>query len=148
MLYKGVEGIGMTRENVITGIIIDCAMQIHRDLGPGLFEAVYEQLLAKSLSDRGLVLVTQYPVTFVYAGATYTNAFRVDLFVEQMVVVELKSVESLHPVHAKQLLTYMKLMNIPVGLLINFGEELLKNGIRRVVHNYTIDNPPSPRSTP
>jgi len=137
----------MTRENVITGIIIDCAMQIHRDLGPGLFEAVYEQLLAKSLSDRGLVLVTQYPVTFVYAGATYTNAFRVDLFVEQMVVVELKSVESLHPVHAKQLLTYMKLMNIPVGLLINFGEELLKNGIRRVVHNYTIDDPPSPRST-
>ncbi|MFN7472675.1 MAG: GxxExxY protein [Roseiflexaceae bacterium] len=138
----------MTRETVITGIVIDCAMQIHRDLGPGLFEAVYEQILAKSLSDRGLALVTQYPVTFVYAGATYTNAFRVDLYVEQKVIVELKSVESLHPIHAKQLLTYMKLMNIPVGLLINFGEVLLKNGIRRVVHNYKDDEPPSHGSTP
>ena len=129
----------MKKENVITGIVIDCAMQIHRDLGPGLFEAVYEQLLAKSLSDRGLALITQHPVTFDYAGVTYTNAFRVDLYVEQKVIVELKSVESLHPVHAKQLLTYMKLMNIPVGLLINFGELLLKNGIRRVVHNYNED---------
>ena len=138
----------MTRETVITGIVIDCAMQIHRDLGPGLFEVVYEQILAKSLSDRGLALVTQYPVTFVYAGATYTNAFRVDLYVEQKVIVELKSVESLHPIHAKQLLTYMKLMNIPVGLLINFGEVLLKNGIRRVVHNYKDDEPPSHGSTP
>ena len=138
----------MNRENEVTGIIIDCAIQIHRDLGPGLFEAVYEQLLAKSLSDRGLALVTQYPVTFDYAGVTYTNAFRVDLLVEQRVIVELKSVESLHPVHAKQLLTYMKLMNIPLGLLINFGEELLKNGIRRVVHNYKDDEPPFPRSTP
>lgn len=135
----------MNRENEITGIVIDCAIQIHRDLGPGLFEAVYEQLLSKSLSDRGLAIVTQHPVTFVYAGATYTNAFRVDLFVEQLVVVELKSVEYLHPVHAKQLLTYMKLMNIPVGLLINFGEVLLKNGIRRVVHNYKDDEPPFPR---
>jgi iron complex transport system substrate-binding protein len=142
------EGKAMTRETVITGIVIDCAMQIHRDLGPGLFEAVYEQILAKSLSDRGLALVTQYPVTFVYAGATYTNAFRVDLYVEQKVIVELKSVESLHPIHAKQLLTYMKLMNIPVGLLINFGEVLLKNGIRRVVHNYKDDEPPSHGSTP
>ncbi len=138
----------MNRENVITGIIIDCAMQIHRDLGPGLFEAVYEQILAKSLCDRGLALDTQHPVSFFYAGTTYTNAFRVDLFVEQLVIVELKSVESLHPVHAKQLLTYMKLMNIPVGLLINFGEELLKNGIRRVVHNYKDDEPPSHGSTP
>jgi GxxExxY protein len=138
----------MNRENEITGIVIDCAIQIHRDLGPGLFEAVYEQLLAKSLSDRGLAIVTQHPVTFDYAGVTYTNAFRVDLFVEQLVVVELKSVEYLHPVHAKQLLTYMKLMNIPVGLLINFGEVLLKNGIRRVVHNYKDDEPPFPRSTP
>ena len=137
----------MIRENEITGIVIDCAIQIHRDLGPGLFEAVYEQLLAKSLSDRGLALVTQHPVTFDYAGVTYTNAFRVDLYVEQKVIVELKSVESLHPVHAKQLLTYMKLMNIPVGLLINFGEVLLKNGIRRVVHNYTIDEAPSPAPT-
>ena len=79
----------MNRENEITGIVNDCAIQIHRDLGPGLFEAVYEQFLAKSLSDRGLALVTQYPVTFDYAGVTYTNAFRVDLFVEQLVVVEL-----------------------------------------------------------
>ena len=138
----------MNRENEITGIVIDCAIQIHRDLGPGLFEAVYEQLLAKSLSDRGLAIVTQHPVTFDYDGVTYTNAFRVDLLVEQLVVVELKSAEYLHPVHAKQLLTYMKLMNIPVGLLINFGEVLLKNGIRRVVHNYKDDEPPFPRSTP
>ena len=87
-------------------------------------------------------------MTFDYAGVTYTNAFRVDLYVEQKVIVELKSVESLHPVHAKQLLTYMKLMNIPVGLLINFGEVLLKNGIRRVVHDYKDDEPPSHGSTP
>ena len=135
----------MNRENEITGIVIDCAILIHRDLGLGLFEAVYEQRLAKSLSDRGLTLITQHPVTFDYAGVTFTNAFRVDLFVEQLVVVELKSVEYLHPVHAKQLQTYMKLMNIPVGLLINFGEVLLKNGIRRVVYNYKEDEPPFPR---
>ena len=136
----------MTRENDITGIVIDCAIQIHRDLGPGLFEAVYEQLLANILRGRGLALVTQHPVTFEFAGVTYTNAFRVDFYVEQLVIVELKSVDSLHPVHAKQLLTYMKLMNIPVGLLINFGEVLLKNGIRRVVHNYKVDELPSSRS--
>ncbi|MFM2310280.1 MAG: hypothetical protein RLY87_2402 [Chloroflexota bacterium] len=137
----------MTRENEITGIVIDCAMQIHRDLGPGLLEAVYKQILAKSLSDRGLSFSTQHPMSFIYAGATYPNAFRVDLFIEKKVIVELKSVESLHPVHTKQLLTYMKLMNIPVGLLINFGEILLKNGIRRVVHNFSIDESSSPRHT-
>lgn len=119
----------------ITGAIVDTAMKIHIDLGPGLLESVYETVLAKSLQKRGYQVERQKPITFEYDGILFEEGFRVDLLVEKQVVVELKSVEKLIPVYSKQLLTYMRLMNLPVGLLINFGAATLKEGLHRVVNN-------------
>jgi GxxExxY protein len=119
----------------ITGAVIDAAMAIHRDLGPGLLESVYEAVLAKSLGKRGFAVERQKPVTFHYDDMTFEDGFRVDLLVEQQVVVELKSVEKLAPVHCKQMLTYLRLMDLRVGLLINFGSALLKDGLHRIVNN-------------
>lgn len=119
----------------ITGGIIDDAIAIHRALGPGLLESVYETLLASALRKRMWRVERQKAVGFVYDGVTFDNGFRVDLLVESLVVVELKSVEALEPVHGKQLLTYLRLMKLPVGLLINFGAETLKGGLRRVVND-------------
>jgi iron complex transport system substrate-binding protein len=110
-------------------------MAIHRDLGPGLLESVYEAVLAKSLGKRGFAVERQKPVTFHYDDMTFEDGFRVDLLVEQQVVVELKSVEKLAPVHCKQMLTYLRLMDLRVGLLINFGSALLKDGLHRIVNN-------------
>lgn len=119
----------------ITGAIVDAAMKIHIDLGPGLLESVYEMVLAKELQRRGLVVERQKPVTFQYDGILFDEGFRTDLLVEACVVVELKSVEKLTPVHSKQLLTYLRLMNLQVGLLINFGGATLKEGLHRIVNN-------------
>lgn len=119
----------------ITGAIVDTAMKIHIDLGPGLLESVYEMVLAKSLQKHGFGVDRQKPVTFEYDGILFDEGFRVDLLVENRVVVELKSVEKLNPVHSKQLLTYLRLMNLPVGLLINFGAATLKEGLHRIVNN-------------
>lgn len=118
----------------ITGVIIDTAMRIHRDLGPGLLESVYEAVLAKSLQKRGLLVERQKSIRFEYDGILFEEGFRVDLLVENKVVVELKSVEKLAPVHSKQLLTYLRLTESPVGLLINFGAATLKEGLHRVVN--------------
>lgn len=122
--------------NEITGIIIDTSMQIHKDLGPGLLESVYEMVLFVKLSDKGLTVKKQVPVTFEYEGIMFNEGFRLDLLVEDKVIVELKSVENIVPVHSKQVLTYLRLMKLEVGLLINFGDLLLKNGIKRIVNNY------------
>ena len=103
----------------ITGAIIDAAIEIHRDLGPGLLESVYEALLARALEKRGLHVERQTIVRFEYDGLVFDEGFRTDLLVEQQVIVELKSVERLARVHGKQLLTYLRLMNKRVGLLIN-----------------------------
>jgi iron complex transport system substrate-binding protein len=119
----------------ITGIIIDTAIKIHKDLGPGLLESVYEVILAKSLEKRGLTVQRQVPFRFQYDGMTFEEGFRIDLLVESQVIVELKSIESLSPVHSKITLTYLRLMNLQVGLLINFGEAILKDGIHRIVNN-------------
>lgn len=119
----------------ITGAIVDTAMKIHIDLGPGLLESVYEMVLAKSLQKRGYKVERQKPITFEYDGILFEEGFRVDLLVEDQVVVELKSVEKLIPVHSKQLLTYMRLMNLPVGFLMNFGAATLKEGLHRVVNS-------------
>jgi iron complex transport system substrate-binding protein len=119
----------------ITGAIIDEAIKIHKQLGPGLLESVYEVVLARLLERRGFRVERQKPIRFEFEGLIFEEGFRVDLLVEGMVVVELKSIESLAPVHAKQLLTYLRLMNLPVGLLINFGEPTLKAGLHRVVNN-------------
>jgi iron complex transport system substrate-binding protein len=119
----------------VTGAIVDEAMKIHVGLGPGLLESVYEVVLAKALERRGLGVERQKAIRFEYDGLVFEEGFRTDLLVEGRVIVELKSVEALAPVHTKQLLTYLRLMNLQVGLLINFGEATLKQGLRRVVND-------------
>ena len=123
----------------ITGIIVDAAVRIHRDLGPGLLESVYESTLERTLLRHGLGVARQLPIHFVYDGATYEDAFRVDLLVENRVIVEVKSVERVAVAHRKQLLTYLRLANVHVGLLVNFGAATLKEGLHRIVN----DLPPS-----
>ena len=126
----------------ITGAIVDCAVQIHRDLGPGLLESVYASVLARVLTKRGFTVERQKPIQFEYEGLTFSNGFRVDLFVENRVVVELKSIEMLAAVHSKQVLTYLRLMRLPVGLLINFGQVTLKAGLKRIVNGLApMDSP-------
>ena len=118
----------------ITEAIIDAAIQIHRDLGPGLLESVYEAVLAHALEKRGFHVERQVMVRFEYDGLVFEEGFRADLLVEHEVLVELKSVERLAPVHGKKLLTYLRLMNKRVGLLLNFGENTLTEGLRRIVN--------------
>jgi GxxExxY protein len=119
----------------ITGAIVDAALKIHLELGPGLLESVYEAVLARALEKRGFRVERQKVIRFEYDGMVFEEGFRTDLFVEGRVVVELKSVERLSPVHSKQVLTYLRLMNLPVGLLINFGAATLKEGLHRIVNN-------------
>lgn len=118
----------------ITGAIVDAAMKIHIELGPGLLESVYEILLAKALEKRGFRVKRQVPIHIEFDGVTFDEGFRADLLVEERVIVELKSIEKLAPVHSKQLLTYLRLMKLPVGLLINFGAVTLKEGLHRIVN--------------
>ena len=118
----------------ITSAIIREAMQIHRRLGPGLLESVYDSILSRALVRRGLRVQSQEPVRFEYDGISYPNAFRPDLIVNERVIVEVKSVEKVSAVHKKQLLTYLRIMQLPVGLLINFGDETLRQGLVRMVN--------------
>lgn len=121
-------------ENEIAKIIVDVAFKIHTTLGPGLLESVYEPVMAHELIKRGLRVARQVVVPIVYDGITLDEGFRADLIVEDLVIVELKSVEQIHPVHPKQLLTYLRLSNKRLGLLINFDVPLIKNGITRIVN--------------
>jgi GxxExxY protein len=121
-------------ENETAKQIVDAALSIHKALGPGLLESVYETALFHELVKRGLQVQRQVPVTFTYDGHRYDEGFRIDLLVEDCVVVELKSVEDVHPVHKKQLLTYLRLSGKRLGLLINFNATLLKHGITRIVN--------------
>lgn len=123
------------KEQIAT-IIVDCAFRLHRDLGPGLFETVYEVLLAKMLQDQGLAVERQRAITFQYGGLTFDEGFRADLLIEGIVLVELKSVETFAPVHSKQVLTYLRLLNLPLGLLINFGAATFKEGCKRIVNGH------------
>jgi iron complex transport system substrate-binding protein len=125
----------MGERDRLTGEIVDAAFKLHLALGPGLLESVYETVLAKELERRGLRAARQVPVSFAYDGLEFRDVCRIDLLVESRVAVELKSVERFAPVHPKQLLTYLRLMNLPVGLLINFGAPTLKEGLRRIVNN-------------
>ena len=122
--------------DTITGKIVDLSLKLHKDLGCGLLESVYEAILEKELQMGGFYVERQKPVSFSYEGIEFTDGFRVDLLVEKVVVVELKSIAILSPAHSKQLLTYLRLMNLPVGLLINFGAPTLKQGLVRIVNNY------------
>jgi GxxExxY protein len=122
-------------ENEISGAIVDGAYQIHTTLGPGLLESVYEAVLAYELQKRGFELKTQVPIPVVYDEVKLELGFRADIIVNHKVVIEVKSVDALAPVHAKQLRTYLRLMDLRLGLLINFNVDLIKNGIQRVVNN-------------
>jgi iron complex transport system substrate-binding protein len=118
----------------ITGTVIDASLTIHRELGPGLLESVYETVLARALERRGLQVERQKALRFEYDGVIFEEGLRLDLLVEGLIVVELKSVERLAPVHSKQVLTYLRLLKLPVGLLINFGAATLKDGLQRIVN--------------
>ena len=118
----------------ITGNIVDAAYKLHTGLGPGLVESVYEVVLARELERRGLRVVRQKSVTFEFDGLTFRDCLRADMLVESCVVVEIKSVEKTLPVHQRRLLTYLRLMHLRVGLLINFGDATLREGLQRIVH--------------
>ncbi len=120
----------------IASATIDVAFRLHRDLGPGLLESVYEQVLAAKLGQMGFTVHRQVPVSFSFEGIEFEAAFRVDLLVEHHLLVEIKSVERLNAAHAKQLLTYLRLTEQPLGLLINFGGATLKEGLRRIVNGH------------
>ncbi len=122
-------------ENEVSGIVLDCCIRIHRKLGPGLLESVYEHFLAYELSKAGLLVERQVPLPVEYDGQKMDLGFRVDLILEKKVVVELKSVETIHPVHKMQVLTYLKLTHLKLGLLINFNVGLIKNGFHRIVNS-------------
>jgi len=123
-------------ENEIATLILDVAFKIHKELGPGLFESVYESILEYELTrNYGLVVKRQTPIPFIWKEVKMDLGFRSDLLVEERVIVELKSIESLAPVHSKQVLTHLRLMNLKLGLLINFNVSLLKEGIKRIANN-------------
>ena len=122
--------------NDLSGQIVNAAMNVHRELGPGLLESVYQACLVMEIESLGLKAQAEVPQPVMYRGREVAGAgFRMDLLVEDEIVVELKSVESVRSVHLKQLLTYLRLSKKPLGLLINFNESLLKNGITRVANN-------------
>jgi GxxExxY protein len=116
-------------------IVVDCGYRLHRELGPGLMESVYESVSAGRLSDAGLSAVCQRPIDIHVDGKIYPCAFRADIIVNDALLIELKSVENLAPVHIKQTLTYIRLLKMPLGLLINFGTATFKEGTRRIMNN-------------
>ena len=121
-------------ENEISKVVLDECFAIHQELGPGLLETVYEVVLARALEGRGLRVQRQASVAIEFRGLRFDEGFRADLIVEGKVLIELKSVEALKPVHGKQVLTYLRLTGMKLGLLINFGEAMLKDGIKRVAN--------------
>ncbi len=133
--------VGVERLNQITEGIIGAAIEVHRALGPGLLESAYETCLAFELAERGFKVERQKPLPVVYRGVKLECGYRLDFLVEEVVVVEVKAVDRLAPIHQAQLLSYLKISGYPVGLLINFNVKVLRDGIRRVVNNF----PDSPR---
>jgi len=134
----------MPKENNVTAAIVDAAVQVRQELGPGLLESVYEEVLAYELVQRGINVARQVPVPVIYRGLRFEIGFRADLLVENLVVVELKSVVEISAAHRKQIQTYVRLMNQRVGLLLNFGAALMKDGIVRAVNKL----PETDRSSP
>jgi len=121
-------------ENEIGSIIVDTAVYLHKKLGPGLLESVYEVVLMKLLNKKGLNIQRQVSIPIEFEGECFDEGFRADLFVEGKVIIELKSVEKISPAHKKQLLTYLRLTNTKLGYILNFGGELMKDGIDRIVN--------------
>lgn len=120
----------------ISAEVVDAAFHLHKNLGPGLLESVYEVVLAKALEKRGLKVERQKSIPIEFDGILFDEGFRADLLVEGIFLVELKSVENLIPVHGKQVLTYLRLLKLPLGLLINFGSATFKEGIKRIVNQH------------
>ncbi len=118
----------------LSAIVVDCGYRLHFEAGPGLLETVYEVVLARMLADQGLDVKRQVPVPIRLMGLTFEEGFRADLIVEDRLLIELKSVENLLPVHSKQVLTYLRLLKLPLGLLINFGAPTFKDGCKRIVN--------------
>jgi GxxExxY protein len=123
-------------ENEIGRLVVDCAIQLHRELGPGLLESVYEVVLAQILRERGLKVARQVPVPIAYRGITFEEGFRADAIVEDKVILELKSVDKTTKAHAKQVITYLRLTGLKLGYLLNFGEALMKDGIVRLINGH------------
>lgn len=121
-------------ENEIGKIVVDAAVKVHRELGPGLLESVYAVVLAHELKQRGLRVEREVPVAIVYNGIKFEEGFRADMIVEDKVIVEIKSVEAATHSHKKQVLTYLRLSDLRLGFLLNFGEALMKDGITRIVN--------------
>lgn len=120
--------------NILSNKVIGAAIEVHRVLGPGLLEAVYSRCLAVELQGRGVQVVTEQPIRLVYKGCAFDNAYRMDLLVENELIVEVKAVDELIPVHQVQLLTYLRLTGKKLGLLLNFDVEVMQKGIKRVVN--------------
>jgi GxxExxY protein len=128
-------------ENEIGTIVVECAISLHRELGPGLLETVYEVIFARELQDRGLKVDRQVPVAITYKGIRFDEGFRADIIVEGKVILELKSVERATAAHKKQVQTYLRLTGCKLGYLLNFGEELMKAGITRCVNGLEESSP-------
>lgn len=124
-------------EETLAREAVDCAFKIHNELGPGLLESVYEAVLAKRLVARGFVVERQKPIPIRFDEIDFEEGFRADLLVERKLLIELKSAERLVPVHGKQMLTYLRLLDLPLGILINFGAATFREGVRRIVNNHT-----------
>ena len=122
--------------NEITAAIIDAGLSIHKELGPGLLESVYESILYYELSNRGLDVERQVPIPLIWKGMLIKESFRADLIVEKKIIVELKSIEKAMPVHKKQVLTYLRITGLTIGLLLYFGDVLFKHGIERIINGY------------
>ena len=127
----------MNRIDQITAVVVDEAIQIHRELGPGLYENVYEAILAGRLAKAGFHVARQVPVAATFDGQEFDAAFKIDILVEETLGLEIKAVEQLGKAHTRQLLTYLRLLKQPVGLLLNFSGATMKEGIRRLVNNYS-----------
>ena len=121
-------------ENDIGTVVLEAAIALHRELGPGLLETVYEVVLSDELQKRGLHIERQVPIPIVCRGVHFDEGFRADIIIENKVILELKSVEHISNIHKKQLLTYLKLTGIKLGYLLNFGESMMKDGITRIVN--------------
>jgi GxxExxY protein len=129
--------------NEVTGAVVDCAMKVHTALGPGLLESVYERCLAHDLRKHRLIVASQVPLPVMYDGEVIDGGYRVDLLVQDTVIVEIKACDALLPLHSAQLMSYLRLSNKPVGLLINFNIVHLRQGIRRLVNGRVPDEIPS-----
>jgi GxxExxY protein len=122
--------------NRITSVIVDCSIRIHRTVGPGILEKAYFGCVCYELVSAGLKIQTEKEIPLVYQGVHIDCAYRADLVVEETVIVEVKAIEALAPIHSRQLLTYLRLAHCPVGLLLNFGAPTMRQGIKRVVNNF------------